>query len=52
MRPMIGCIGTALPGPPPSAGMPGKGGGNLDHPIVGIGTQVLLPVLVEAVCST
>lgn len=44
-RPMIGCIGTAALGAPASGAM-GRFGGNLDHPIVGIGASVHLPVTV------
>lgn len=48
-RPMVGCIGVAPEpgpdGPPPSIRM-GRFGGNLDHPVVGVGATVYLPVLV------
>jgi amidase len=42
-RPMLGCIGTAVSEAPGSGEM-GRYGGNLDHPIVGIGCTVHLPV--------
>lgn len=42
-RPMIGCLGTATPDAPTSGAM-GRFGGNLDHPIFGVGTTVYLPV--------
>jgi amidase len=44
--PMIGCIGTAPDGPPPLSGLPGRYGGNMDHPAIGPGTTVYLPVFV------
>ena len=44
LSPMIGCIGTAVPGDPPNAGVPGGHGGNLDHPVVAVGAVVHLPV--------
>lgn len=47
LRPMIGCIGTAPKGEAPSSGLPGRWGGNLDHPVVAAGAQVLLPVFTE-----
>ena len=47
LRPMIGCIGTAVPHDPPNAGLPGRHGGNLDHPVVATGTTVFLPVFAE-----
>ena len=43
IRPMIGCIGTATPEAPGSGEM-GRYGGNMDHPVVGIGCTVYLPV--------
>lgn len=43
-RPMVGCVGTAPPGEPPGAGQPGRFGGNVDHPIIGAGSEVWLPV--------
>ena len=46
LRPMIGCIGTA-PLVPLGTHAAGPHGGNLDHPVVGAGTSVLLPVTVE-----
>lgn len=46
LRPMIGCIGTAPVERSPAAGA-GSHGGNLDHPVVGAGAEVLLPVLVD-----
>ena len=42
--PMIGCIGTAPVGEPPLSGLPGRYGGNMDHPTIGPGTTVHLPV--------
>jgi len=45
LRPMLGCIGTAPTVRTPAAGA-GAHGGNLDHPVIGVGAQVLLPVLV------
>lgn len=45
LRPMVGCIGTAPAVRSPAAGA-GAHGGNLDHPVIGVGAQVLLPVLV------
>jgi len=42
-RPMIGCIGTAVREAPGSGEM-GRYGGNMDHPVVGIGCTVHLPV--------
>ena len=47
LRPMIGCIGTAVPGEAPHAGLPGRHGGNLDHPVVTQGSTVLLPVFAD-----
>jgi len=45
--PMIGCIGTAPGGPEaPLAGLPGRYGGNLDHPVISPGARVHLPVFV------
>ena len=44
LSPMIGCIGTAVPDDPPNAGLPGRHGGNLDHPVVAAGVVVHLPV--------
>jgi acetamidase/formamidase len=48
MAPMVGCIGTAVPGDAPQAGIPGRHGGNLDHPVVAEGTTVFLPVFAES----
>jgi len=42
--PMIGCIGTAPGGESPLSGLPGRYGGNMDHPTIGPGTTVHLPV--------
>jgi len=42
--PMVGCIGTAPKDSKPSAGQPGRHGGNIDQPIVRAGTRVFLPV--------
>jgi amidase len=42
--PMIGCIGTAPEGEPPLSGLPGRYGGNMDHPTIAPGTVVHLPV--------
>ena len=47
LAPMVGCIGTAVPGDAPQAGIPGRHGGNLDHPVIAEGTTVMLPVLSE-----
>ena len=47
VQPMVGCIGTAVPGSPPQAGIPGRHGGNLDHPVIAEGTTVMLPVFSE-----
>ncbi len=47
LSPMIGCIGTAVPDDPPNAGVPGRHGGNLDHPVVAVGAVVHLPVFVN-----
>lgn len=47
VEPMVGCIGTAVPGDAPQAGIPGRHGGNLDHPVIAEGTTVMLPVLSE-----
>lgn len=51
LRPMIGCIGTAPalgPGEtPPTSGQVGRFGGNMDQPVVGAGSTVLLPVAVS-----
>lgn len=47
VRPMVGCIGTAVPGDAPQAGTPGRHGGNLDHPVIAAGTTVMLPVFSE-----
>ena len=47
LSPMVGCIGTAVPDDPPNAGLPGRNGGNLDHPVVAAGAVVHLPVFVE-----
>ncbi|MDE0139017.1 MAG: acetamidase/formamidase family protein [bacterium] len=44
VEPMVGCIGTAVPGDAPQAGIPGRHGGNLDHPVIAEGTTVMLPV--------
>ena len=44
--PMIGCIGTAVPGEPIHAGVPGRHGGNIDQKVVTAGTTVHLPVFV------
>lgn len=46
LSPMIGCIGTAVQGDPPNAGLPGRHGGNLDHPTIAVGAVVHLPVFV------
>ena len=43
---MVGCIGTAVPDDPPNSGLPGRNGGNLDHPVVAAGAVVHLPVFV------
>lgn len=48
VQPMVGCIGTAVPGDAPQAGIPGRHGGNLDHPVVAEGTTVLLPVFSDS----
>lgn len=45
--PMIGCIGTAPDDAAPSSGLPGRYGGNMDHPIVATGATIHLPVFVE-----
>lgn len=45
-RPMIGCLGTAPAGEAIRAGLPGRHGGNLDHPVVAVGARVYLPVTV------
>lgn len=45
--PMIGCIGTAPAGDAPQSGLPGRYGGNMDHPIVAPGTRIYLPVFVS-----
>lgn len=42
LRPMIGCIGVAPAAEAPNAGVPGRFGGNLDHPIVTTGSRVYL----------
>jgi acetamidase/formamidase len=47
IRPMIGCIGTAPGTPVPPSGAVGSFGGNLDHPPIGRGARVFLPVHVE-----
>jgi len=47
LAPMIGCVGTAPDDTAPSSGLPGRYGGNMDHPILGIGSKVHLPVFVE-----
>ena len=47
LSPMIGCIGTAVPDDPPNAGLPGRHGGNLDHPVVAVGAVVHLPVFAD-----
>ena len=47
MAPMVGCIGTAVPGDAPQAGIPGRHGGNLDHPVVAEGSTVFLPVFAD-----
>ena len=47
LRPMVGCLGTAPAASAPSAGIPGRFGGNLDHPIVTTGSRVYLPVAVD-----
>lgn len=47
MSPMVGCIGTAVPGDAPQAGIPGRHGGNLDHPVVAEGSTVFLPVFAD-----
>lgn len=47
VRPMVGCIGTAVPGEERPAGLPGRNGGNLDHAIVARGARVYLPVFVD-----
>jgi len=47
VNPMVGCIGTAVPGDAPQAGIPGRHGGNLDHPVIAAGTTVMLPVFSE-----
>lgn len=44
--PMIGCIGTAPDGESPLSGLPGRYGGNMDHPTIGPGATVHLPVFV------
>jgi amidase len=43
-KPMIGCIGVAPAGDPPSSGPCGAYGGNLDYNEIGAGATVLLPV--------
>jgi amidase len=43
---MIGCIGTAPDDAAPSSGLPGRYGGNMDHPILSVGATVHLPVFV------
>jgi amidase len=45
-RPLIGTIGTAPAGPAAPCGLPGRHGGNLDHPLVGLGARLYLPVSV------
>lgn len=47
VQPMVGCIGTAVPGSAPQAGIPGRHGGNLDHPVIAEGATVMLPVFSE-----
>lgn len=47
VRPMIGCLGTAPAGEAIHAGVPGRHGGNLDHPVVTAGARVWLPVEVD-----
>ena len=45
--PMLGCVGTAVPGAEPiHAGYAGRHGGNLDHNVVQAGTTLYLPVFV------
>ena len=46
LRPMIGCIGTA-PVERASSAVAGPHGGNLDHPSIAVGAEVLLPVFVD-----
>jgi amidase len=49
VRPMVGCLGVAPPaGPdgPPASTRVGRFGGNLDHPVIGVGATVHLPVVV------
>ena len=46
LKPMIGCIGTA-PAEAATTGVAGPHGGNMDQPVVGSGTSILLPVFVE-----
>lgn len=51
-RPMLGCVGLAVPatqtgdGQPIHAGYAGRHGGNLDHKVVTAGTTLYLPVTV------
>jgi amidase len=42
LRPMIGCIGVAPAETAPNAGVPGRFGGNLDHPIVTTGSRLFV----------
>lgn len=46
LRPMIGCIGTA-PLKSVSTQLAGPHGGNMDQPVVGVGSTVLLPIRVD-----
>lgn len=46
LRPMIGCIGTA-PLESATTGVASTHGGNMDQPVVRVGTSILLPVFVE-----
>lgn len=51
-RPMLGCVGVAIPaadtssGEPIHAGYAGRHGGNMDHKVVAAGTTLYLPVIV------
>lgn len=45
-RPMIGCLGVATAGEATPCGKPGRHGGNLDHPPLGAGAILHLPVQV------
>lgn len=46
VKSMVGCVGTAPHDGPWSTALPGRHGGNMDQPIVTVGTRVLLPAYV------